>query len=193
MYLLLIFGILVTHIAFQLLCPKLFFGLKYAIPCVNENPEATCMYHPLPRAFFSTVCWIMFTSMHSLYQMRGQVLTPSGSFLLVWVHPLCALHKQNNWSVANSFQEHFNTYIGCKIAACQVPYAGQNGEMARQKIFRWAKWKGKLQAKILLDCQNKFWWLSNFFPYFVPSNRPPHEHNRSTWSHYTVIYNSITQ
>ena len=63
-------------------------------------------------------------------------------------------------------------FPGLLIAACQVPNCRQNGELAHQKLFGWTcKWNTKLQAKIFLDCQNKFWWHSNLFSYFMPNTR----------------------
>ena len=83
------------------------------------------------------------------------------------VHVCCMLqmkimiyeHKNMNGAA----KENINMDTpGRKIAVCQEPNGRLKWGTSTPRNIWMAKQKQKLQAKIFLDCQNKFWWTPNF-------------------------------
>ena len=57
----------------------------------------------------------------------------------------------------------YDTTAGHEITVSQVPNGRPKWETGMPKNIWMAKWKGKLQAKIFLDCQNKSDGTAIFF------------------------------
>ena len=61
-----------------------------------------------------------------------------------------------NFQTKSSVLKSRTDHAGCEIAACQVPNSKPKWGTGMPKNIWMAKLKGKLQAKIFLDCQKKF-------------------------------------